>query len=177
MKNVRYRYLLPLFLRQNLNGFTLIEILAVVIIISILAAIGIPSYLNITDKSRQIEPVIYLKAALKTQQERYSESSEFIETWTELNLSTPETTASYSYTIINLKDDDQLTAGMIANPNNPDLKAFLAGIEPVVKNNNLTFASVICQAKSAGKKFTENNLIKVKKRKLVCTNDSTEVGK
>lgn len=42
-------------IKPNIRGFSLLEILVVIIIIGILAAIGIPSYMNTMEKSRSAE--------------------------------------------------------------------------------------------------------------------------
>lgn len=163
---------------MNTNkGFSLIEVIVAILIAGILTAIATPFLFNLVDKALEAEPISYLNSALKLQKEKYSESSEFLQTWTELQVSA-EVTKNYSYEVIDLKDNNQLSVGMLATPSNSRLKAYLAGIAPAIKKNNLIFVSVICQAKLPGiNQFTKNSLIKVKKQRMKCSSNSLEVGR
>jgi prepilin-type N-terminal cleavage/methylation domain-containing protein len=55
---------------MNKRGYTLMEILVVVIIIGILAAIGLPQYANVVEKQKATD-AIYLLATIANSQERY----------------------------------------------------------------------------------------------------------
>lgn len=51
------------------QGFTLIELLVVVLIIGVLAAVGVPQYFKVVEKSKTVEAMSYM-GALKSAQER-----------------------------------------------------------------------------------------------------------
>ena len=60
--------------RHNPQGFTLLELLMVVIIIAILASIALPNYLRVVEKSRATE-VINILGALRAAEIRYKAQS------------------------------------------------------------------------------------------------------
>ena len=57
------------------NGFTLVELIVVVAIIGILAAIAIPSFQGANDKARQREALLLISSYLKASQAYFSEHS------------------------------------------------------------------------------------------------------
>ena len=52
------------------KGFTLVELAVVIVIIGVLAAFGVPKFLNSVERSKASEAVAYL-SAVQTAQERY----------------------------------------------------------------------------------------------------------
>src|SRR3989338_9170415 len=59
---------------RNRGGFTLLELLMVVIIIAILASIALPQYLRTAERARAAEALTTL-AAIRTSQERFQAQS------------------------------------------------------------------------------------------------------
>ena len=165
---------------MNSKGFTLIEILVVIIIIGILSAIALPSYLRHTSKARGTEAKIYLRSAIREQQAYYLENSKFTPELSKLALA--NSTPLYDYKLIELKSNknNQDAIGIIANPKNNDDWAYVAGIEAIEENENyqVGFASVVCEFKQPGIIVKgEDNLVKIRRRKMKCTEDFREVGR
>ena len=61
---------------SNSSGFTLVELIVVVVIIGILSAIAIPSFNNASDKAKQKEASTLLASYAKAAQAHYTENSE-----------------------------------------------------------------------------------------------------
>ncbi len=63
------------YLNNNQEGFTLVELIVVVVIIGILSAIAIPSFQNAGDKAKQKEASVLISSYLKGTQAYFSEYS------------------------------------------------------------------------------------------------------
>ena len=66
--------MLKLMRREAHRGFTLLELLMVVIIIAILASIALPQYIRATEKARATE-ALQLAGAIRASQNRYKAQS------------------------------------------------------------------------------------------------------
>lgn len=78
------------------KGFTLIELMIVVAIIGILAAIAIPNFLKFQAKAKQSEAKNNLSAIFTSQISYFGESNAFGTTFTDLSWN-PEGTTRYKY--------------------------------------------------------------------------------
>lgn len=69
------------------HGFTLIEVMITVVIISILAAIAVPSYQNSVQKSRRADAKACLIEAAAAQEKYFYQNNTYTTTVSDLNLS------------------------------------------------------------------------------------------
>ena len=82
--------------RRNQKGFTLIELMIVVAIIGILAAIAIPNFIKFQARSKQSEAKANLKALFTAQKSFYQEKDRYSESLLEIGW-VPERGNRYAY--------------------------------------------------------------------------------
>ena len=70
---------------KNTSGFTLVELIVVVVIIGILSSIAIPSFNNASDKAKQREASTLLASYAKAAQAFYTETSQVAESAADLD--------------------------------------------------------------------------------------------
>ena len=71
------------------KGFTLVELAVVIVIIGVLAAFGVPKFLNSVEKSKAAEAFNYL-SAIQSAQERYlAQNGVYASTITSLDITLP----------------------------------------------------------------------------------------
>ena len=80
------------------TGFTLVELMIVVAVIGILAALGIPNFIRFQARSKQAEPKVNLRAAFTAERSYYSEHSSYSSCLTKIGFS-PERGNRYRYTL------------------------------------------------------------------------------
>ncbi len=68
------------FQRNYDSGFTLVELMITVAILSILAAVAIPAYSNYMNRAKQSDAIIGLKAAQMAEEQYYSENGAYCDT-------------------------------------------------------------------------------------------------
>ena len=86
-------------MKTNKKGFTLIEILVVVLIIGVLAAIAIPGYRKAVEKAKAAEAVAVLNDAAKAEQDFALASSRYTRFWEDLIVNHPNVVAGTVYCI------------------------------------------------------------------------------
>jgi type IV pilus assembly protein PilA len=125
---------------QKQEGFTLIELLVSIIIIGVLSAIALPSFLNTVSKARGSEAKSNLGAINRAQQVYRFEKQVFAPDLSALASQGMNVNGKfYMYSVTGGND----TATVLADPGSDDLKVYAAG---VVKDTNQTVVQIICES-------------------------------
>jgi type IV pilus assembly protein PilA len=124
------------------RGFTLIELMIVVAIIGILAAIAIPNFIKFQAKSKQTEAKANLKAVFTAQRSQYQEHDKYLTNVGELGFS-PERGNRYWYSLGAGTNQNRaaVTATVVAATDTGvavDLFKYGAGINPTPTLSALT---------------------------------------
>ena len=139
------------------KGFTLIEILIAVVIIGILSAIALPSFLSQISKSREVDAKQQIATFLEKQQIHYTDNSEFVvgDNWPgKLGMSGIRKSSNYDYSLLAVPTSPEfidVSVG-IATPKRKNIKAYLGAV--IVRSNGEEepeFLTIICRAKLPGK--------------------------
>ena len=139
--------------KQSEKGFTLVELLVVIIIIGILAAIALPNFLNQGAKAKQTEAKQNIGLINRTQTAYRSENQGFADTFDKLATGTltgtagDATTSNYSYTLVGGTDSTTITA----QARDGALKAYSGGNGRFSNSQSQSvIASVLCEAITPG---------------------------
>jgi len=140
------------------SGFTFVELLIVIIVIGILSAIALPSFLNQAKKGRQSEAKVYIGSMNRAHQADYLERGTFTTNLGDLGIGIATETSAYIYRIT----PGVATGSGIVNraipsdgsfSNTPDLQSTFSSYLGGVKVGSLTATgsavgtmSVLCEA-------------------------------
>jgi type IV pilus assembly protein PilA len=150
---LKAKFIQHLTTKQRDKGFTLVELLVVIIIISILAAIALPNFLNQSAKAKQIEARQNIGAINRAQTLYRGENGTFANNFDKLAIgaisSTTNTasTTNYSYVLIGTTD----YATLLATAQDAVLKAYSGGNNRYINSESKSvITAVICEALTPG---------------------------
>jgi len=119
------------------EGFTMIELVIVFILIGILSAIALPSFLNQAAKAQQSEAKTYVGAVNRAQQAYRMENTSFAGDIDTLQIGIPASTNNYGYAIAGNTSFATITA--TANDTSA-LKGFNGGVTVLSAGQTLAIA-------------------------------------
>ncbi|MDJ0733969.1 MAG: type IV pilin-like G/H family protein [Nostocaceae cyanobacterium] len=100
--------------QQDNQGFTIIELLIVLMVIGVLSAIALPSVLSQASKAKQVEGKQYIGSLNRAQQTYYLENAEFTTSITDLGIGIKNRTEHYDYMITISSDKSVVTHNAVA---------------------------------------------------------------
>ena len=81
---------------KTARGFTLVELMITIVIVGLLTAIALPTYINQQSKARATCAVIQVSALAKEQQIHFTQNSQFASDYTTLGSTQPEACGGYN---------------------------------------------------------------------------------
>lgn len=141
-----YQYI-KLRSRNHSNGFTLVELMVVIIILGILSAVGMKTILNEVPKAKQAEAkssIAHINAAQST---HWLTQGTFANAMSELSIGLPSSTANYTYII-----SGNISLGTVnATASDTMLKGYVGVVERYADGNQKQIISgIICESAAAG---------------------------
>jgi type IV pilus assembly protein PilA len=138
--------------KKTEQGFTLVELLVVIVIIGILTAVALPNFMSQSAKAKQSEAKQYVASINRAQTYRRSYSSTFASNFEELAIGTMTgTSSSNTAAFIYSMTGDAESGTAYATSRDSALKSYSAAILHYNNTENLpTIASGLCENSTPG---------------------------
>jgi type IV pilus assembly protein PilA len=145
--------------KKNDGGFTLVELTIVLMIIGILSAIALPSFLDCSLKARQSEGKQYLGSMNRAQQAYFVEKGAFSNSVNALAIGLKTQTTNYKYSTLSIKNAAFSYA--VSSHETKILTSYVGAVflVPVSPYNDKTTVSILCAANSPGKTQPANPIL------------------
>ncbi|MEL6221180.1 MAG: type IV pilin-like G/H family protein [Cyanobacteria bacterium J06626_14] len=99
--------------RHSQEGLTLLELITSLVIVGILSAIALPSFLNLSLRSRHAEAQINVGSMMRAQQAYYTQSNDFTTNLVELGLGISADTQFYQYRLVQFSGHQTLAGASV----------------------------------------------------------------
>ena len=143
--------------KRKEDGFTVIELLIVIIIVGVLFSIGLPSFLNQANKAKQSEAKAYIGSMNKAHQAYFVENTTFTTNIEALGIGiTTAPTNNYQYgAYSNAKNKNILSEGESQSPS--ALNSYGGTVFVVDAGDNSTLRSILCETTSPGENTLQHD--------------------
>jgi type IV pilus assembly protein PilA len=143
---------------RSAQGFTLVELLVVIVIIGLLTAIALPSFLNQTAKAKQSEAKQNIGVTIRGQQLWYSERSSFADRFDDLALgnvlrgpSGNANTSNYDYQMAISSGANTRLMTIVASSSDTSLRSYTGALSVERTNSQeAVWGSLICSSFDVG---------------------------
>ncbi|WP_373714859.1 type IV pilin protein [Roseateles sp.] len=131
-----------------MRGFSLIELMVVVVIAGILAAVAYPAYTSHVQRGRRADAMAVLTAVVQAQERYRANNATYAATASALGVDVSQLTQIYSLTLAGVGNPPSLTSGYVATA---------AVLESGVQRNDSTCATIGVQLQGGVLEYVATN--------------------
>ena len=167
--------------KKQSSGFTFIELLVIIMMIGVLAAIALPSFLSQAGKGKQSEARTYTGTLNKGQQAYYTEKRTFSNSIDDLGVGIRTASINYNYhvKIINSGTKAVAVGYSTTTTAGAALKNYIGFVSLIPadgKKGEVTSVAILCEQRTAGTPASFNIEWKPGIEVVKCNKDQTPFG-